>query len=63
MTKKKSLLFSVLSTLLTSFVFGLTSFNSIVMFKAEFQFFQEPFLKELDFRVRVMGKKLIKERK
>lgn len=33
------------------------------MFKAEFQFFQEPFLEELDFRVKVTDEKLAKNQR
>jgi len=33
------------------------------MFKAEFQLFQKPFLKELDFKVRVTDEKLQKKKK
>lgn len=59
--KKKSLLFWILSTLPTSFIFGFTCFDATVMFKAEFQLFKEPFLEERDFRVSVTDEKLPKK--
>lgn len=47
----------------SSFIFGFTCFDATVVFKAEFQFFQEPYLEELDFRVRVTDEKLPKNQK